>query len=145
MDIRYFYQNNKPSYQHQAIIDKFAVAASQVIELPSLIEVCIYDLGNSVYGGIDMLKINRIGINYNIPFNEIPRILIHELIHVHQKHKGFLRITRNKSCYWHGIMITNKMPEEMSYQEYINLPWELDVANKEKKIMQEVLSILDKN
>ena len=62
MDVRFFYQNNQHSYKHEIIIDRFAQAVGKVIELPPLLEVCLYDLGKNVYGGIDMYRINRVGI-----------------------------------------------------------------------------------
>jgi hypothetical protein len=142
LNIRYFYQNNKRSYKHESIIDSFAEAISQVIELPPLLEVCLYDLGKNVYGGIDMLRINRIGINLDVPLDELPKILAHELVHVHQKHKGTLKIKHNGNCYWHGILITTKLPDDMPYEEYMNLPWEMDAYDKQTKVLQQALDIL---
>jgi len=103
----------------------------------------LYDLGENVYGGIDMYRINRIGINYDLPFDTIPKILAHELIHVHQKHKGTLKITRDGKCYWHGIFITNKLPDDMTYEEYTNLPWEHDAYTRQTGILSEALSYMD--
>jgi hypothetical protein len=72
----------------------------------------------------------------------MPIILVHELIHVHQKHKGILKIDAKNNCYWHGILQTNKLPEQMTYQEYENLPWEVDVRNKQTKVLTEALAFL---
>jgi len=141
VNVIYHYQNNKHSYTKEAIITAFAKAISQIIELPEVIEVCLYDLGANVWGGIDMHRINRIGIHYDLPFDAIPKILTHELIHVHQKHKGTLKIKRDGSCYWHGIFITKKLPEDMPYEEYQNLPWEMDVAQKQQQIFIEALGL----
>lgn len=145
MNVRFFYQHNKPKYQYEAIISRFAVAISKIIELPPLIEVCLYPLDENVYGGIDMFRINRIGLNYNLPLDAVPKILTHELIHVHQKHKGTLKITSKGKCYWHGILITDKLPEDMSYDEYSNLPWELDVTNRQMKVLSEAINLLTNN
>lgn len=92
-----------------------------------------------------MYRINRIGINYNLPLETVPKILAHELLHVHQKHKGTLKIKPNGHCYWHGILITDKLPEDMPYEEYSNLPWELDVANKQMKVLSEAINLLTNN
>jgi hypothetical protein len=142
VDVRYFYQNNQHSYKHEALITSLTKAISQVIELPELIEVCLYDLGENVYGGIDMYRVNRIGINYDVPFDIVPKILAHELIHVHQKHKGTLRIARDGTCFWHGIPITKKLPDDMTYDEYSNLPWEMDVKHKQSSVLSESLKYL---
>jgi hypothetical protein len=142
VDIRYFYKDNQHSYKHEAIITSLTKAVSKVIELPTLVEVCLYDLGENVYGGIDMYRINRIGINYDVSFEMLPKILVHELIHVHQKHKGILRIARDGTCYWHGIPITKKLPDDMTYDEYVNLPWEVDVQNKQTQVLSEAIKYL---
>lgn len=141
MDIKFFYQNNKPSYIKEEIINKFTKAVASVIDLPPTIEICIYPLPDNLYGGIDMYKINRIGLNSNLMYKDIPEILTHELIHVHQKHTGVLKIKRDGSCYWHGVFVTKKLPSELSYQEYINLPWERDVAEKQHKVFRDALAL----
>jgi predicted SprT family Zn-dependent metalloprotease len=92
-----------------------------------------------------MLRINRIGINLDVPLDELPKILAHELVHVHQKHKGTLRIKHNGNCYWHGILITTSLPEDMSYENYMNLPWEMDAYDKQTKVLQQALYILTTN
>ena len=144
MDIRYYYQNNQHSYKHEVIITSFAQAVSKVIELPDTIEICLYPLADNVYGGIDVARVNRIGLNYDLPLQVLPKILTHELIHVHQKHTGILSIKPNGMCYWHGIPYTNKLPEDMSYEEYNNLPWELDVVNKQQQVFNEALDLVYK-
>jgi hypothetical protein len=45
-------------------------------------------------------------------------------------------------CYWHGIFYTKKPPEEMTHEEYQNLPWELDAYHRQSKVLQEALEIL---
>jgi hypothetical protein len=142
VDIRYFYQNNQHSYKHETIINSFAKIASTIIDLPPILEVCLYDLGKNVYGGIDMIHINRIGINYDVPFDMMPKVLLHELIHVNQKHTGILRIARNGTCYWHGIAVTNKSPSDMTYEEYQSLPWEVDVENRLPELLKSVVKCL---
>jgi hypothetical protein len=142
--VRFYYQDNKPRYQQEAIINRFTIAVSKVIELPPLIDVCLYDLGQNIYGGIDMYRINRVGINVNVPLEQIPKILTHELIHVHQKHIGVLKIKRDGSSYWHGVFITKEMPENMSFQDYENLPWELDVKHRLDQVFSDALAIVDK-
>ena len=142
MDIKFFYKNNQHSYKHEFIVTKFTNAIRQVIELPDTLEICLYPLADNVYGGIDRMHVNRIGIHYNLDFESIPKILVHELIHVSQKHLGHLLIKPNGMCYWHGIFYTKKSPEEMTYEEYHNLPWELDAYSRQSKVLQEALAIL---
>jgi hypothetical protein len=142
MHVTYFYNKNKPDYKHESIITPITKAVSKIIELPPAIEVCLYDLGKSTYGGIDLYRVNRIGMNYTLPYDGVPIILVHELIHVHQKHKGYLKITPRGHCYWHGVLFSQKLSEEMSYEDYMNLPWEIDAYNKQDKILSEAIAIL---
>lgn len=142
MDIIFFYRNQEKSYKHEVIITSFANAISKIIELPESLEVCLYPLEHNVYGGIDKFKLNRLGINYNVSLEALPKVLTHELIHINQKHTGKLKITQNGMCYWYGIPYTKKLPEEMSYEEYQNLPWELDVVNRQQKIFREALALV---
>jgi len=142
VEIKYYYQNNQYSNNHETIITLFANAVSKVIDLPNTLEICLYPLPDNVYGGIDLTRVNRIGINYDLPVNILPKILTHELIHVHQKHTGILTIKSSGMCYWHGIPYTKKLPEEMSYEEYNNLPWELDVAKKQQEVYSQALNLV---
>lgn len=142
MDIKYYYKNRPQKIKAEAIIDTFANAIGQVIELPDTIEVCIYDLGKNVYGGIDLFAVNRIGLNYDLDYESIPLILTHELIHVSQKHKKHLEIRQNKYYYWMGIPYSNTPLEELTFEEYQNLPWELDVVQRQTKVLQMAMNTL---
>ena len=139
MDIKFFYQNNQRSYKHEAIIVSFTNLISQLIDLPSNLEVCLYPLEENVYGGIDVNRVNRIGLNIKLPYLDIPKVLTHELIHVNQKHIGLLKIDMRGMCYWRGIPYTNKDPDDMTYEEYSNLPWELDVQQRQSQLLSEAL------
>lgn len=142
MNVKYYYQNSNHSWRHEAVITPLANAISKIIDLPDTIEVCLYHLGKSVYGGIDSLYINRIGLNYDLPIDSIPLILAHELIHVNQKQSGILKITRKGEYFWHGVLHTKKMPDDLPYNDYINLPWEYDAYNRQDKILSEAIAIL---
>lgn len=141
MDIQFFYKNNKPCARREDIILRLANSISEIIDLPDRIEVCIYPLGKNVYGGIDKYCINRLALNLDLDYNSIPLILTHELIHVSQKYTKILEIKNNGHYYWYGIPYTKVLPEEMSYEEYRNLPWELDVQRRETKVLQMALEL----
>lgn len=141
MDITFYYKNNQHSYKREIIISRLSDAISSIIELPTSLEVCIYPLGKDVYGGIDKYHVNRIALNYDLDYVVIPKILTHELIHVSQKHTKLLEIKNNGHYYWRGIPYTKVLPEEMSYQEYRNLPWEVDVQNRETQVLQSALEL----
>jgi hypothetical protein len=141
VEIKFFYQNSTRNNQYEAIITSFSNLLCELIELPNEIEVCIYPLANNVYGGIDVNRVNRVVISSQLMLQDIPRILTHELIHVSQKHTNLLTITPKKVCCWRGVPYTNKSPEEMTFEEYQNLPWEVDVQTRELKLLQEALEL----
>ena len=133
IDIRYFYQNNKRNVQIETIITKLVDNVSKHIELPDTLEFCIYKFDENVYGGIDKHIPHRIGLNSSLSLEEIPQILVHELLHVHQRHTGSLAI-RNSTYYWLGIPYHNT-ETNLSYQEYKSTPWEIDVENRAEKLL----------
>jgi hypothetical protein len=142
MEVKFYYKNNNYEKDNEVAVTLLAIAVSQIIELPDIVEVCLYPLEDNVYGGIDINRINRIGLNINLSLESQLKILVHELIHVSQKHLGMLKIKPNGMCYWHGIPYTKKPPEEMTHEEYTNLPWELDVQHRQSKVLQQALEIL---
>jgi hypothetical protein len=142
MEVKFYYKNNNYEKDNEVALTLLAIAVSQIIELPDIVEVCLYPLEDNVYGGIDINRINRIGLNINLSLESQLKILVHELIHVSQKHLGMLKIKPNGMCYWHGIPYTKKPPEEMTHEEYTNLPWEFDVQHRQSKVLQQALEIL---
>lgn len=140
MDIQFFYKNNQRCYKREVIITSFAKLVSQLIDLPDTIEVCVYPLSENVYGGIDAHRVNRLALNSHLPYEAIPKILTHELIHVSQKHLGTLRIDKGV-CYWRNIPYSKTLPEDMRYEEYLELPWEVDVENRLENLIKEALRL----
>ena len=141
MEVKFYYKNNNYEKDNEVALTLLAIAVSQIIELPDVVEVCLYPLEENVYGGIDINRVNRIGLNINLSLESQLKILVHELIHVSQKHLGMLKIKPNGMCYWQGIPYSNKPPEEMTREEYTNLPWELEVINRQREILQKALTL----
>ena len=137
--VKFFYKDNVRNLQKEAVITAFATLACQVIPLPEIIEVYLYKLPDNVYGGVDK-KINRLVLNSDLLLEDTTKILAHELIHVNQKHEGTLRIT-NDGIYWRTIYYGKTLPEDLPYDEYMNLPWEVDVQNRQEMLIEKVLQI----
>ena len=145
MNVVIHYDGKPPKKEYEVVITSFSNAISTIINLPETIEVCLYSLPPNVNGGIDRTRTNRIGLNYNLLIQDIPLILTHELLHVEQKHSGILKFDNKNNSYWHGIIRTNKLPEQMTYEEYENLPWEVDVRNKQTEVFKKALALLQQN
>jgi hypothetical protein len=143
IEISFYYQNTPKSPVHEVMIQSLVNALDSLIELPKKLQVCLYPFLDNVYGGIDKNVTNRFGININLSLEQLPKIVVHELIHIHQRHVGLLSIKQGH-YYWRGIPYSNKMPEEMSYQEYKNCPWEIDVDDRVDKLLTECLELVKK-
>ena len=143
IELSFYYQNAPKSPVHELMIASLANALGSLIELPKKLQICLYPFLDNVYGGIDKNVTNRFGININLSLEQFPKIVVHELIHIHQRHVGLLKIKQGH-YYWRNIPYGNKMPEEMSYQEYKNCPWETDVDDRVDKLLTECLELIKK-
>lgn len=144
MNVTFYYQKTKPKHDYEVIITSFSIAVSKVLDLPDTVEVCLYKLGGNIYGGIDYHRINRIALDYDMPLMALPKILTHELIHVNQKHTGIFKTTRGGICYWHGVPYNTNSIDNLSYEEYLNLPWEMDVVHRQQQVFKKALELVDK-
>jgi hypothetical protein len=92
IEVSFYYQNTPRSPVHEQMIKSLANALGSLIELPNKLQVCLYPFLDNVYGGIDQRVKNRFGINVNLSLDQVPKIVVHELIHIHQRHVGMLDI-----------------------------------------------------
>ena len=138
--VKFYYKNCQKNHLIETVINSIVDSVSSLIELPNLLEICLYDLPTEVYGGIDKNIYYRIGLNNTLQPHEIPTILVHELIHVNQRHTKLLEI-RNGIYYWRGIPYYNDAPDKIDYNEYKSCPWEIDVDNRVNKLLTEALEL----
>jgi len=106
MEVKFYYKNNNYEKDNEALLTSLAIAVSQIIELPDTVEVCLCPLEENVYGGIDINRVNRIGLNINLSLESQLKILVHELIHVSQKYLGLLKIKPSGLCYCQANPLT---------------------------------------
>lgn len=141
MKVEFFYQNNQHSYKKEIVISALCNAISTFLDLPEKIEVCLYPLKNA-YGGIDIVHPNRIGIDFALTYEELPIILSHELIHVHQRKTGKLKITPDGKYFWNKVYYTNLLPDQLTFAEYKKLPWEAEAYDNQKEVLLKAMEIL---
>jgi len=134
------YQGDDYDLSREIIITKLCEAASDIIELPDELIIRIAWLGESVYGNtaVEYRFKNRISINSILSLAEIPIVLIHELIHASQIHTGLLSVSRRGAYIWNKVRYN--VPESLNMEQYMQLPWEADVAEKQQKILEETLA-----
>lgn len=134
-----FPKNSQPDIAKAKVAERICQAAFLYIDLPEAIEIEFCDLGAS-YGESVVRNDNkkRIRLHSHLRITELIYPLVHELIHVNQMHKGRLAVTRFGDCVWEG-KIYKLTESKLSYQEYKQLPWEQDVANREKALLVKIL------
>ncbi len=135
MKVKFIYQSDDYDLAREIVISKLCEAVSNVLELPQELIINIAYLGESVYANtaVDFRFKNRVSINNILSVIEIPEVLVHELIHVHQIHTGMLSVRRD------GVYTWRNQTYNITETPYDDLPWEQDVVNKQKKVLKEAL------
>jgi hypothetical protein len=139
MQVNFFYKNLNSLPKSEIIIKNICTHATDILELPNTIDICLYKLAKSTYGGIDRKKINRLVLNYDLPVKQIPLILTHELIHINQRYTGVLEITKDGWHIWQKNFYLKADPESLPYEQYSKLPWEVDVQCRLSTILKKIL------
>lgn len=76
-------------------------------------------------------------------FKDLARYLSHELIHVEQTHKGYLTYRHvDNSLLWFGHPWQTG-EDDLTYDQYRNLPWEVDAWRREPRVFAALKEILE--
>lgn len=135
-----FPKHLQPDIEKAKVATSLCQAASLYIALPDNIIVEFVDLGSNMYGESTLTfnKDSKVRINLQLSAKELIYPLVHELLHLNQMHEGKLSVTRFGDCVWEGK--TYKLNQsKMSYKEYTQLPWELDVTSREQQLLANIL------
>jgi hypothetical protein len=146
-NIRFIYENDDYKLSRETVVSKVCNIVSTFLDLPIEIQIRFANLGPSVYGNtaLDNRFKNRISINTSLTDEEIVEILVHELIHLYQIHTGLLSVTRSGSYIWKKRSYKVDSYSFGDYKHYSQLPWELDVEQKQKPLLSDVRRYLEKN
>lgn len=138
-NVTYIYESNDKNLDRENLVKKIIDYISTLIKLPNDIQVVFAILDDSIYGStfVNPRFKNRITINNKLTNNELPYVLIHELIHINQIHTGLLSVSSNGKYIWGGNIYN------INNIDYDNFPWEQDVAAREKQITIKVLHFLN--
>lgn len=131
---------------HEKVSIRLCECVSNIIDLPNQLEIEFISLPYNVYGGthIEYKFKNRFKINENLSVKEIVRPVVHELLHINQIHLGRLKVMRDGTYIWDNIQYRNVNPNSLSYQDYMNLPWEQDVNNRLENVLFQAIQKVDK-
>jgi hypothetical protein len=139
MNIRFIYQSNDYDIIREKTSKLVCDFISTLLDIPNNIEIVFAIMDKSLYGNtiLDPRFKNRININNTLTSKEIPYVLVHELIHLHQIKTGRLSVTSN------GIYVWNKIQYNLNSDiDYTTLPWEKDVVAKQTHILNSTLEYL---
>lgn len=138
--IKFIYFGNRYDKSRELVVDNVFRIMSTLVELPENIEVEFRSLPGSIYGEtlLDNRFKNRIRLHDGLSSKEVIVPLIHELLHLNQTYTGKLSGRRDGSFMWNKKVY--HAPKTPSIEEWSKLPWEIDVAEREKKMLIEVLS-----
>lgn len=139
--VRFIYQGTDYKPEREVIARKVCEFVATQLDLPNEIQVEFAKLHDSQYGAtpVNSRFKNRIQINTMLTANEIPQVLVHELIHLSQIKTGRLSNTSNGKPIWDGRIF--QLTENVNPDD---LPWEQDVANKQQLLLTKTVHFLTK-
>jgi len=138
MKLTFIYKgSSQPNYIYEKFTDKVIKIVKSIYVLPDNIEVQFETMGKNVYGMtmLDPRFPNRIRLNQDLPLDEYLIPLTHELLHLHQIFTNRLQSRTGGRILWDKTIFKVNMLE-MSYNDYQQLPWELDVLEKQKTLLK---------
>jgi hypothetical protein len=137
--IRFIYIGSNYDREKEIILEHIFQITRQLLSLPDKIEIEFKQLKHNVYGEtlLDRRFKNRIRLHENLDKKESVVPFVHELLHLNQIHLGRL-VGRRNGCFVFDKRIYH-VSKNPTMEEWKNMPWEIDVANKEKKLLESVL------
>lgn len=140
--IRFIYSDGSYSKERENVISNICSLAREILSLPEYIEIEIQKLDQSVYAeSITNTRFkNRIRLNDDLKLTELIKPIVHELIHLEQIHTGVLAADRQGNFVYNKKTYKNIIPTKLTFEDYQNLPWEVDARNKENSVLQYVLN-----
>lgn len=141
--VKFIYNTSIFDVNREKVITNIFLLTKKYIELPEYLEIEFKKLNPNIYGEtlLDTRFKNRIRLNEDLTCKEVIIPLIHELLHLNQIFVGRLVGNRDGSFIWDKRMYrTSKFPD---VREWENLPWEVDVAQKQQKLLEKVLNQVD--
>lgn len=138
MKLTFIYKGSvKPPDIYEKFTDKVIKIVKTLYVLPDHIEIQFENMGDSVYGMtiLDPRFPNRIRLNQDLSLEEYLLPLTHELIHLHQMYTNRLQSRQGGRIMWDKTLFKVNMME-MPYSEYQQLPWELDVIEKQTLLIK---------
>lgn len=132
----HYYRGVSPDNQKEKVATNVCNILRGYLDLPDIIEIEFVQLGPSKYAEtiVDYRYPNKIRVNLDLSLNDIVLPIIHELLHLEQIKQGRLTNTRFGDIIWESKVY--KIKQDLSYRDYLALPWEEEVARKQQKMLE---------
>jgi hypothetical protein len=142
--VKFIYTSGHRDVSRENLIIKIFTIAKRFIELPDSIEVQFKNMPLSVYAEtlVNTRHKNRICLNDSVPVPDVMYPTIHELLHLNQIHTNRLSALHKNIYLWEGQKYSINV-DDLSYEDYRNLPWEEDVFIRERKLLISILNFKD--
>lgn len=139
LNINYVLHDKPLASNTKSLVERLVNIIADVLELPNDLQIEFKRLDKNAYGetSLNPRYKNRITINSDLDLTEIMYPLIHELIHVHQIHTNKLVVRPNNVYFWNNKKYN--VTGNLTYEDYINLPWESDVIEKQKMLYKVIV------
>jgi len=137
MKVLFIYRGkSKPPIIYEKFTEKVIKLMKTIYVLPDLIEIQFENMDPNVYGMtvLDPRFSNRIRLNQDLSLDEYLLPLTHELLHLHQMFTNRLQSRSGGRILWDNVLYKVNTTE-LSYEDYRQLPWEDDVAQKQHKLL----------
>lgn len=138
--IQFIYIGDAYDSSRESVVENVFNIVKTLMDMPAKIEVEFRALSPSIYEEtlLDRRFKNRIRLHEELTPKEVIVPLIHELVHLNQIHTGQLSGRRDGSFMWKGQVY--RVPEMPSIEAWSNFPWEIDVIERQDKLLEDVLT-----
>lgn len=139
--ISFIHEENLYSLPKEQLVTKIYQDVKRYLPLPENLEVEFRCMGPSSYGEtiLDPRRLHkRIILNVDLDVKGLFHTTIHELIHISQMHTGRLTASRTGVFVWDNKTYP-VYPLKMSFNDYKQLPWELDAYEQQQVIAKKLL------
>lgn len=118
-------------------IEQIIKLAKPQLRLPPEITVILASLPMNTHGGI--LENKKLVINNRLEGDRLLEAVLHELIHLEQIYTKRLKID-GSTMRWDNNTVTVQPLSTLTYKQYLDLPWELDVQCRLPELIAKVVN-----
>lgn len=137
MEIKITYSKSvAKNIDKEKLIYNVVKKSSAFLKLPHTVTIRIETLDPGLYAQTD-ITYKKIVLNSLLELNDIIFPLVHELIHLEQIETGKLNRSKQGKYVWEGQVYD--VPENITHENYKQLPWEHEITKKNYDIVKKVL------